>query len=147
MKNIFSLIKVSRHGGRTPIKERGIKWEESYEERSLPLKKRFEKKIGPGSYYRWTGHDVTTNSDYYVVVGPSIKKGVGKLYFSGVKKLPPAVEREKKKSYSPYGEYYPTIKAALFHANDKWGVPMPKNQNDYTEDHLANIEIPKHVKA
>jgi len=79
-------LKEARHGGRTPIKERGIKWEERYEERSAPLKKRFDSQIGPGAYYRWSGHDATTNSDYYVVVGPSIQKGVGKMFFAGVKK-------------------------------------------------------------
>jgi len=97
-------LKEARHGGRTPIKERGIKWEERYEERSAPLKKRFDSQIGPGAYYRWSGHDATTNSDYYVVVGPSIQKGVGKMFFAGVKKLPPLAERENKK-YCPKKEH------------------------------------------
>jgi hypothetical protein len=148
MTYIFDLIKeAKRHGGRTPIKERGIKWEEQYEERSAPLKKRFDKDIGPGSYYRFFGHDVTTNSDYYIVVGPSVQNNVGKMFFAGVKKLPPAAEREEKKSYSPYGEYFPSIKAALAYASDKWGIRMPIGQPNYTKQQLANIDIPEHIKA
>tara|TARA_B100000614_G_scaffold262909_1_gene300789 strand:+ start:252785 stop:253225 length:441 start_codon:yes stop_codon:yes gene_type:complete len=144
---VFDLNKYARHGGRTPIKERGIKWEEAYEERSAPLKKRFDKQIGPGAYYRWEGHDVTTNSDYYVVVGPSIQKNVGKMFFAGVKKLPPEAERKEKKSYSPYGEYFPSMKAALAYANDKWGTPVPKGAPEYKKDQLAHVDIPEHVKA
>lgn len=146
--NIFDLTKeAKRHGGRTPIKERGIKWEEQYEERSAPLKKRFEKEIGHGSYYRFFGHDVTTNSDYYIVVGPSIQNNVGKMFFAGVKKLPPSVEREEKKSYSPYGEYFPNIISALAHASERWGIKMPQGQINYTKEQLANVDIPEHVKA
>lgn len=148
MTNIFDLTKeAKRHGGRVPIKERGIKWEEQYEERSASLKKRFEKQLGPGSYYRWFGHDVTTNSDYYIVVGPSIQHNVGKMFFAGVRKLPPAAEREEKKSYSPYGEYFPNIKAALAYASEKWGIRMPPGQVNYTREQLANVDIPEHIKA
>ena len=145
--NIFQLEKTAAHsGGRTPIKERGIKWEESYEERSAPLKKRFDKELGPGAYYRWSGYDTTTNSDYFVVVGPSIQHNVGKMFFAGVKKVPHQ-EEEEKKSYSPYGEYFPNIISALSHANDRWGVPMPQNQVNYTKEQLANVDIPEHIKA
>lgn len=84
-KTIFQLLKTAKHtGGRTPIKERGIKWEEAYEERSEPLKKRFEKQLGPGGYFRWAGYDTTTNSDYFVVVGPSIQHNIGPMFFAGV---------------------------------------------------------------
>lgn len=145
----FDLYKIQKYAvSRKPIKERGIKWEESYEERSVGLKKRMDKKIGYGAYRRWTGYDSTTNSDYYVVVGPSIQKGVGKMWFAGIKKLSAnPVEREKKKNYSPYGEYFPNIIAAQSHANRRWGVPMPDNQINYTKDDLTHVDIPKHVKA
>lgn len=142
------MFNLYKEAGRKPIKERGITWKENYEERSLPLKKRFDKKIGIGAYRRWTGHDYTTNSEYIVVVGPSIKKGVGKMFFAGIKKIPAKDMREKKqKIYSPYGEYFPTIKAAYSHASRKWGVPFPRNQASYTVQTLGPIDIPRHVKA
>lgn len=142
------LYNLYKQAGRKPIRERGITWKEEYEERSIPLKKRFDKKIGPGSYRRWKGHDYTTNSEYIIVVGPSIKRGVGKMFFAGIKKIPAKDLRdEKKKIYSPYGEYFPTIKAAYSYASRKWGVPFPKNQIAYTAQGIANIDIPQHVKA
>ncbi len=147
--NLFQLNKQAEHtGGRTPIKDRGIKWEESYEERSAPLKKRFEQQLGPGSYFRWAGYDTTTNSDYFIVVGPSVEHNVGKMFFAGIKKLPHHKDIEDQgKSYSPYGEYYPTMRTALIHANEKWAVPLPQNVPDYTKEQLANVDVPEHVKA
>lgn len=137
-----------KFAGRKPIKDRGIKWDESYEERSLPLKKRFDKHIGPGSYRRWKGHDYTTDSDYFVVVGPSIKRGVGKMFFAGIKKIPRKDKEEQhKKVYSPYGEYFKNIKAALSYATKKWGVPFPRGQYPYNSSSLANVDIPKHIKG
>lgn len=143
------IYNLSKTAGRKPIKERGIKWEENYEERSLPLKKRFDKDIGPGAYRRWKGHDYTTNSEYFVVVGPSIQQGVGKMYFAGVKKVPleDLQHDEKTKVYSPYGEYFPNIKSALSYAVKKWGIPFPRDQANYDANTLANIDIPEHVKA
>jgi hypothetical protein len=141
----FNFFKLA---GRKPIKERGIKWEEAYEERSAPLKKRFEKAIGPGAYRRWAGHDYTTSSEYFIVVGPSIKKGIGKMFFAGIKKVPMEDIREGvTKVYSPYGEYFPNIKSAFSYATKKWGVPFPKNQANYDRNTLAPIDIPKHIKA
>lgn len=150
MTNIFDLTKeAKRHGGRTPIKERGINWQEAYEERSLPLKKRFDKEIGPGAYHRWRGHDVTTNSDYFIVVGPSYQQGVGKTFFAGIKKVPVEEldENGETKAYSPYGEYFPSIMAAMSYASDRWGMPIPKNQANYTKEQLAHVDIPEHIKA
>src|SRR5437763_101195 len=34
-----------------PIKDRGIRWEESYGDKSAYLKKSFEEQVGPGSYF------------------------------------------------------------------------------------------------
>lgn len=137
---------LSKFSGRKPIKDRGIKWVEAYQERSAPLKKRFDKDIGPGAYYRFEGHDFTTNSDYYVVIGPSVQHNVGKRFFSGIKKLPPEHDREKK-VYSPYGEYFPTIRSALSYAIQKWAIQMPHNQPNYTVQDLNQVEIPEHIKA
>lgn len=143
---VFNLNKIA---GRKRIKDRGIRWEEMYRERSLPQKEKFEKEVGPGSYYRWEGHDYTTNSIYYIVVGPSIQHNIGKMFFAGIKKIP--IEEFTKdpdtKTYSPYGEYFPTIKGALIYASQRWGVPMPKNQIPYNKSTLMNVDIPEHVKA
>jgi len=143
---IYNLSKVS---GRKRIKDRGIKWEEIYRERSKPLKEKFEQQVGPGSYYRWEGHDFTTNSIYYIVVGPSVQSNVGKMFFAGIKKIP--IEEFTKdpdtKTYSPYGEYFPTIKGALIYASQRWGTKVPRNQVPYTKESLANADIPEHVKA
>ena len=125
------------------IKERGIHWREEYHEKSLSLKKRFNKIIGPNSYIRYNGHDFTTNSDYYVVIGPSVE-GNQKLYFAGIKKLPRDPE---KKIYSPYGEYFGTIKGAMAYAQKKWGVPFLQNVPDYTAEMLVNVKIPEHIKG
>ncbi|MFW6121108.1 MAG: hypothetical protein ACOC80_09455, partial [Petrotogales bacterium] len=78
------------------IKDRHILWHEKYRERSKPLKKKLDKLIGEGSYYRWEGHDYTTNSDYFVVVGPAQEKSGKKSFFAGIKKLPPRYKRDKK---------------------------------------------------
>jgi len=135
---------MDKTAGRQRIKDRGIKWEESYHERSAPLKKRFDKVIGPMSYMRWEGHDYTTNSDYFIVVGPSLTKDGKKRFFSGIKKLP---DDPKKKVYAPSGEYFTTIMGALSYASDKWALPFPKGVPHYTVAQLANVEIPRHVKG
>lgn len=147
MEEIFNLAKIAkRTGGRRAIKDRGIRWKETYVDRSENMKKKFDKLIGPDSYIRYEGHDFTTNSDYYMVIGPSEHKSMGKVFFAGIKKLPPPKEREGK-TYSPYGEYFKTLKAAHSYATEKWGVPMKKNLPNYTHEHLANIDIPSHIKG
>ncbi len=132
------------HSGRKRIKDRGIKWEESYQEKSAPLKKRFDKHIGPQAYMRWEGHDYTTDGDYFVVVGPAVTVDMKKKFFAGIKRLP---DDPRKKIYSPSGEYFSTIHAAFSHASDKWAVPFPKNTPNYTEADLSNVSIPRHVKG
>jgi len=141
MENIFNLNKQA--GKR--IKDRGIHWEEAYKEKSAPLKKRFDEEVGAGSYYRWEGHDFTTDSDYFIVVGPSITKFGKKSFFAGIKKLPPKFKR--KKVYAPDGEYFPTIISAISHAKEKWGIPFPKNQINYKSQDLDDVYIPRHMKA
>ena len=135
---------MDKISGRKRIKDRGIEWKESYHEKSKWLKKRFEKKIGPGSYKRWEGHDYTTDSDYFVVVGPSLTREGKKRFFSGIKKLP---DDPHAKVYAPSGEYFTTINAAYSHASTKWGVPFPKEHINYTVDELMSVKIPRHVKG
>ena len=127
------------------IRDRGIRWKEHYHERSLPLKKRFDRDIGPGAYYRWEGHDYTTDSDYFIVVGPAVQKHGEKSFFAGIKKMPPKWER--KKIYAPSGKYFSNILSALSHASNMWGINFPPDQQDYTQNELARVKIPRHMKA
>jgi hypothetical protein len=130
--------------GRQKIKDRGIKWDESYREKSEDAKKRFDHDIGPGSYRRWEGHDYTTDSNYYVVVGPTIQSDLGKCFFAGIKKLP---KDPKAKVYSPSGDYFTSIVAAYSYASDKWGVKFPAGQTNYTQQMIENVDIPEHIKG
>ena len=130
--------------GRKKIKDRGIKWEEAYRDKSSSLKKRFDKTVGPGAYRRWEGHDYTTDSNYYVVVGPTIQTELGKCFFAGIKKLP---KDPKAKVYSPSGEYFTAINSAYSYASEKWGVSFPKNQTNYTQQMIESIDIPEHIKG
>ncbi len=129
--------------GRRRIKDKGIKWNEDYGEKSEEVKKRFEKLL-PGSYFRWVGKDYEDACMRYIVVGPAISKREGKAFFAGNKKMP---NNPKKKAFSPSGKYFPTLGSALRYANDMWGVAMPKNAGKYTRADLQNIDIPKHVKG
>jgi hypothetical protein len=130
--------------GRKKIKDRGIKWDQRFHQRSEKLKERFDKTIGPLSYIRWEGHDYTTNSDYFIIVGPSLTKEGKKRFFAGIKKLP---DDPTAKVYAPSGEYFYSSVAAFSHAVEKWGVKFPKGAPNYTLDDLANVEIPRHVKG
>jgi len=62
------------------IRDRGINWKERYRQRSIQLKRRFDKDIGPMAYLRWEGHDYTTDSDYFVVAGPAMTKDLKKRF-------------------------------------------------------------------
>lgn len=139
-------LKISKliAAGRKKIKDRGINWKEFYKEKSKSLKKRFDGDIGVGAYRRWEGHDYTTNSNYYVVVGPTIQKELGKCFFSGIKKIPADPD---KKVYSPSGEYFTNIVSAYSYATDKWGVPFPKDQINFTKQQLETVNIPEHIKG
>ena len=134
---------MDKYAGRQRIKDRGIDWKEHYHERSQGLKKKFDKML-PGAYMRWEGHDYTTDSDYFVVVGPAITQDGKKKFFSGIKKLP---DDPKAKIYAPSGEYFSTSVGAYSHATDKWGVQFPKGTPNYTTNELANVDIPRHVKG
>lgn len=129
------------------IKDRNILWKESYTERTAPLRSRYSKSIGPGSYHRWEGHDYTTNSDYYIVCSPAQTKYGEKAFFAGIKKLPPIEKRDTVKTYSPYGKYFSNIASALTFLKEKYGISWPKNQKNYTVQNLQNVSIPRFVKA
>lgn len=136
--------RLHKFSGRQRIKDRGIEWKEHYHEKSQRLKKRFDKQLGPSSYIRWEGHDYTTDSDYFIIMGPSLTKEGRKRFFAGIKKLP---DDPKAKIYAPAGEYFTSSIAALSHASDKWAIPFPKGAPNYTESQLMGIEIPRHVKG
>jgi len=144
MFNLQEYEKDIKTAGRKRIKDRGIEWKEHYHERSQKVKEKFDKEIGPNAYYRWEGHDYTTNSDYFIVVGPAVTKELKKKFFSGIKKLPDDPEA---KVYAPSGEYFISMNAALSHAADKWGIAFPKGHVNYSVADLANVDIPRHVKA
>lgn len=131
------------YSGRRRLKDRNIHWKERYGEKSKDMKKKFEK-ILPGSYFRWEGFDFESGHPYYVVVGPAISKRQGKSFFAGVKRLP---KNPKKKAYSPSGKYFTSLKGALSHASNMWGIMFPRNAGNYSYKDIANIDIPKHVKG
>lgn len=141
LKQYNSLNKIAY---RKRIKDRGIKWEEAYHERSKGLKKKMDKELGPMAYIRWEGHDYSTNSDYFIVVGPAVTKDLKKRFFAGIKKLP---DDPKAKVYAPSGEYFISSVAAFSHASEKWAIPFPKGAPNYTLNDLARIDIPRHVKG
>jgi len=130
--------------GRQRIKDRGINWEEAYHERSVPLKKRYTKDIGPNAYMRFEGHDYTTDGEYFVIIGPALNKELHKRFFAGIKRLP---DDPKAKVYAPSGEYFHNIISAFSYASRKWAVPFPKNTPNYTLANLANIDIARHIKG
>lgn len=101
----------------TPIKERGIRWVEAYGDKSSVLKEEMEKQIGIGSYFRWEGHDVTTDTDYYVVVCPGYSKKKGYFFFAGLRKIPA--------EHGASGKKFTTQADALNYAMETWNVPRP----------------------
>lgn len=105
----------------------------------MGLKKKFLKELGPGSYFRFEGHDNTTGNDYYIVVGPGYSKTKGKMFFAGIRKLPG--------EYSPNGEYFRSLRRAMSYAKEMWAVRFPKDFKDYTQEHLALVRMhPKELK-
>ena len=116
------------------IKDRGIRWKEKYTKKTLALKKKYERELGPSSYFRWEGYDSSTGNTYYIVAGPGFSKTKGKLFFSGIRKMPA--------EYSPNGEYFKTLRQSIVYARDMWGISFPKNfTRDYNADDLAAIRI------
>ena len=142
-QSFFNLVKEA--SSRKRIKDRHISWKETYRERSEPLKKKFNKELGEGSYYRWEGHDYTTNGDYFIIVGPALTKEGRKQFFAGIKRYPP--QWSEKKVYAPSGEYFTNIASALTYAKDKWGMTFPPNQVNYSVNDLVDIDISRHLRG
>jgi hypothetical protein len=117
----------------TPIKDRGIRWKETYADKSAYLKREFEEQVGPGSYFRWEGHDHVSGSDYYVVVSPGFSKKHGYHFFAGLRKIPAEAGASGKK--------FKTQAEALSYAIDKWRVPPPE-----TKPHKAYVDRDLHGK-
>lgn len=101
-----------------PIKDRGIRWEEAYSDKSAYLKEQYENQVGPGSYFRWEGHDHTTGQDYYAVVTPGFSDKHGFHFFAALRKVP-AENGASGKKFKNQAE-------ALSYAYDTWRVPPPK---------------------
>jgi len=140
--NYFNLLK---YAGRKRIRDRHINWKETYREKSKPLKRKFEKAPGPGSYHRWEGHDYTTNADYFIIVGPALTKEGRKQFFAGIKRYPP--QWSENKVYAPSGKYFSNISSALTHASKMWGIPYPRDQTNYSVIDLDTINISRHVRG
>ena len=134
---------IEVRAGRRRIKEKGIKWDEHYGEKSEDVKKKFDEVL-PGSYFRWVGKDYEDACWRYVVVGPAVSKREGKSFFAGNKKMP---NDPKKKAYSPSGKYFTSVRAAIAYAIEMWGVRMPEDAGQWTKNDLQAIEIPKHIKS
>jgi len=84
MSKTYNHSKNIKYAGRQRIRDRGINWKEQYGERSEKLKERFDQEIGDRAYMRWEGHDYTTDSNYFVIVGPALTKEGLKRFFSGI---------------------------------------------------------------
>jgi len=104
----------------TPIKDRGIRWEENYGDKSLYLKQNFEEQVGPGSYFRWEGHDSTSGADYYAVVTPGFSKNHGFHFFAALRKMPA--------DNGASGKKFKNQAEALSYAFETWRVPPPKTK-------------------
>jgi hypothetical protein len=119
----------------TPIKDRGIRWVETYGDKSAYLKQEFEQQVGQGSYFRWEGHDSTTGTDYYVVVSPGYSKEHGYHFFAGLRKMPA--------NQGASGKKFGTQREAMGYAIDKWRTPPPQTKpgKPYTADDLVGKEI------
>lgn len=141
---IIKSASFERLAGRKKIRDRGIDWVETYKDKSESLKKKFEKHVGKNAYVRWEGDDFTTNSTYYVVVGPTFQRDLGKCFFAGIKKLP---NDPHKKVYSPAGEYFTNIVSAFSHASEKWGTPFPDPAPQFDTASLTNVNISEHIKG
>jgi hypothetical protein len=103
-----------------PIKDRGIRWVEQYGDKSAWLKEQFYTEIGPGSYFRWEGHDSTTGTDYYVVVSPGHSEKKGYHFFAGLRKMPA--------DHGASGKKFHTQAEAMSYAYEKWRVPTPSEK-------------------
>lgn len=116
---------------KTKLAERPIVWKEKYTKRTLFLKKQYHDVLGPGSYFRFEGHDTESDDDYFVVVGPAKVKSPKSEFFAGVRKLPA--------DYAAGGLNFSSMKEAIDYANETWGVYVPKDLRYYDSNDLKGI--------
>lgn len=118
-----------------PIKDRGIRWQEAYGDKSAYLKEEYEKQVGPGSYFRWEGHDHTTGVDYYAVVTPGFSEKHGYHFFAALRKMPA--------ENGASGKKFKTQAEALSYAFETWRVPPPasKPHKPYIDKDLTGKPI------
>lgn len=130
-----ALIGASQAGivveARTKLADRPVVWKEAYTRRTLFLKKQFHETLGPGSYFRFEGHDTDTNDDYFVVVGPAKVHSPKAEFFAGMRKLPA--------DYAAGGLYFHDLKEAIEYANRTWGVPVPDDVRYYDSKDLKGL--------
>lgn len=104
---------------KTKLADKNISWEESYTDATERFKLMYEDIVGPGSYFRWEGHDLDSGDDYFVIVGPAKMKDPVAKWFAGSRKLP--------SDWAAGGKYFSEIKEAINYANETWGVPIPSD--------------------
>jgi len=127
MKSTKNIIITAK----TKLADRPVVWKEAYTERTLFLKKQFHDVLGPGSYFRFEGHDTETDDDYFVVVGPAKVHKPKAEFFAGVRKLPA--------DFSAGGLYFHDLKEAMEYAHDTWGVNSPSEMEYYDSIDLKGI--------
>ena len=99
-----------------PIKDRGIQWEEEYRDKSAAQKEYYAKAVGPGSYFRWEGHD-GTGQDYYVAITPGFSNKKGYYFFAALRKIP--------EEHGSSGRKFKTQDEAISYAIETWNIPTP----------------------
>ena len=111
--------------------EKDIEWKEAYTDKTHFLKEQFDEVVGPGSYFRFEGHDHTSGDDYYCILGPAKIRKPSAKFFAGVRKLPA--------TFSAGGKYFDSMDGAANYAKETWGVPVPKSLKAYTSASLFGI--------
>jgi len=112
--------------------DKKIRWKESYTEKTLYLKDQYEYAVGPHSYYRFEGKEISGPGEWYVVISPADTHEFEQKWFAGVRKLPAA--------WPAGGKKFDSLVDAFVYANDTWGVPKPKYLPHYTGRDLKGIE-------
>jgi hypothetical protein len=116
---------------KTKLVEKDIDWHQTYTDKTKFLKEQFEEIIGPGSYFRFEGTDLTSGDSYYCIIGPAKVHKPRAKFFAGVRKLPA--------TYSAGGKYFDSMDRAGTYARETWGVPTPRELKPYTSAHLYGI--------
>jgi len=116
---------------REKLVEKGIDWKQTYTDKTLFLKEQFEDVVGPGSYFRFEGTDITSGDSYYCIIGPAKIHHPRAKFFAGVRKLPA--------TFSAGGKYFDSLDSAARYARETWGVDTPRELKPYTSSSLIGI--------